>query len=252
MPYTCLLRPPDAAPSAALPHTAGELLNANAALVMELARPFGAAPTIENLIHLRPGQDVGRALLAASCCPALLAAAASLPQRPLSLRRTRARNNARLGPSLPRLPAATGATLRRGWPWRRSRTMSMRPWCPPPSAPSRRAAAGEPGWRLARRSSLCCMAAAAGAAADLQRQPPSSSSACRPPASWTPGCSRRQSGWPTPGSSRRRRSSSTASPLSRREVGGLGCLFEPAPAGASDGLIACLHLASLPCFRSAG
>ncbi|KAI7840459.1 hypothetical protein COHA_005761 [Chlorella ohadii] len=36
-----------------------ELLNANANLVLQLARPFAADPTIDNLIGIRPGQTVG-------------------------------------------------------------------------------------------------------------------------------------------------------------------------------------------------
>ena len=39
--------------------TAGELLNANANLVLQLAHPFAAEPTIQNLISIRPGQSVG-------------------------------------------------------------------------------------------------------------------------------------------------------------------------------------------------
>ncbi|PRW59045.1 lipo [Chlorella sorokiniana] len=39
--------------------TQGELLDANANLVLQLARPFAADPTIENLISIRPGQSVG-------------------------------------------------------------------------------------------------------------------------------------------------------------------------------------------------
>ncbi|KAL4423920.1 hypothetical protein ABPG75_001221 [Micractinium tetrahymenae] len=39
--------------------TYDELLHANAELVLTLARPFAADPTIENLIHLRPGLTVG-------------------------------------------------------------------------------------------------------------------------------------------------------------------------------------------------
>lgn len=38
---------------------AGELLDANANLVLQLARPFAADPTIDNLISIRPGQSVG-------------------------------------------------------------------------------------------------------------------------------------------------------------------------------------------------
>lgn len=38
---------------------AGELLDANAALVLALSRPFAADPSIANLIHLRPGLPVG-------------------------------------------------------------------------------------------------------------------------------------------------------------------------------------------------
>lgn len=44
---------------------AGELLGANANLVLDLARPFAEEPTLENLfglIELRPGQDVGCAV----------------------------------------------------------------------------------------------------------------------------------------------------------------------------------------------
>jgi hypothetical protein len=37
----------------------GELLDDNANLVIELARPFAANQTIDNLIALRPGQPVG-------------------------------------------------------------------------------------------------------------------------------------------------------------------------------------------------
>lgn len=37
----------------------GELLDANANLVLQLARPFAESPTIENLISIRPGQSVG-------------------------------------------------------------------------------------------------------------------------------------------------------------------------------------------------
>ena len=37
----------------------GELLDANANLVLQLARPFAADPTIDNLISIRPGQSVG-------------------------------------------------------------------------------------------------------------------------------------------------------------------------------------------------
>ncbi|KAL4434814.1 hypothetical protein ABPG77_005341 [Micractinium sp. CCAP 211/92] len=39
--------------------TYDELLHANAELVLTLARPFAADPTIDNLIHLRPGLTVG-------------------------------------------------------------------------------------------------------------------------------------------------------------------------------------------------
>lgn len=38
---------------------AGQLLAANADLVMQLARPFAADPSMDNLISIRPGQAVG-------------------------------------------------------------------------------------------------------------------------------------------------------------------------------------------------
>lgn len=40
-------------------HAPGELLDANANLVLQLARPFAADPTIDSLISIRPGQAVG-------------------------------------------------------------------------------------------------------------------------------------------------------------------------------------------------
>lgn len=38
---------------------AGQLIDANAGLVLDLARPFAQNATIDNLIALRPGQPVG-------------------------------------------------------------------------------------------------------------------------------------------------------------------------------------------------
>ncbi len=59
-PLTCPSRPIlISPPTPPLVPVAGELLNANANLVLQLARPFAADPTIDNLIGIRPGQTVG-------------------------------------------------------------------------------------------------------------------------------------------------------------------------------------------------
>lgn len=92
----CLLCPhhpshsfPQQPPPRLAPHAshrpAGQLLEANANLVLQLAAPFAQDPSIDNLIALRPGQAVGcgpawpAAALRGCCClvPLLGAAAAS-------------------------------------------------------------------------------------------------------------------------------------------------------------------------------